>query len=296
MNKPLTPNTMKPLSIKIEAYGPYTAEQTAEAFQKHCFSKGIVWGSGVSEAMYLTFHCFTISATHNDDKNKVTLCVMNRDKLRGDHYEVTLPADWKAFKTYFDEYIAFHQKPEPKEGEHWTSGSKTVGLVEHNGESSISFRLADGTQGEWSKPENHLNPSTAQEVAQYEKTRKETALLEEAKRRYPEGTKFKSAYSGYIIESTGMFQVEESGKTITNSTAGYILYKGKWAEIIKEETREQQLEKRVEKLENALIGAKRYVDVILRTTLAVEQTMGTTHPEIEDLKKVAALAEDLLKK
>lgn len=121
---------MKPLSIKIEAYGPYTAEQTAEAFQKYCFSKGVTWPSIGSKVKHTSEGIFFVMANHFD----VDFCLTAQNYPSGkgpeDYLHFTLPQDWKAFTEYLDKYIAFHTKPEPEAWQHWKTKSGLTVFIE----------------------------------------------------------------------------------------------------------------------------------------------------------------------
>lgn len=76
----------------------------------------------------------------------------------------------------------------------------------------------------------HEIPNTTQEVKEMSKEE----LLEEAKRRYPIGTKFKSAYSGDERKIKNIsFIFDGYGKDIYETNTGnYVYYNGKWSEII----------------------------------------------------------------
>jgi len=77
---------------------------------------------------------------------------------------------------------------------------------------------------------SHEIPNTTQEVKEMSKEE----LLEEAKRRYPIGTKFKSAYSGDERKIKNIsFIFDGYGKDIYETNTGnYVYYNGKWSEII----------------------------------------------------------------
>lgn len=77
--------------------------------------------------------------------------------------------------------------------------------------------------------ESPIQPSTDPVEKDWDKVTKEE-LLEEAKRRYPAGIKFKSAYSGDITTSKHPLKNALSG--IATSDGMYIYYNRKWAEII----------------------------------------------------------------
>jgi hypothetical protein len=62
-------------------------------------------------------------------------------------------------------------------------------------------------------------------------TESKESLLDEAKRRYPIGTKYKNIIGGGKCEVTDH---APHGEGITNGNNGWILYNGKWAEIIEE--------------------------------------------------------------
>lgn len=58
--------------------------------------------------------------------------------------------------------------------------------------------------------------------------------LEEAKRRYPKGTKFKSPYSGAVVTSSERVESDRVGIICQVEEFGnyYIYYNGKWAEVV----------------------------------------------------------------
>lgn len=60
-------------------------------------------------------------------------------------------------------------------------------------------------------------------------------LLEEAKRRYPQGAKIKSAYSRmeFEVQNHSLIYVNDSGY-VDNGSEGYLYYDGKWAEIVED--------------------------------------------------------------
>ena len=79
------------------------------------------------------------------------------------------------------------------------------------------------------EPFKHLlRKATSEEI----KDAKKDALLAEAKSKYPIGTMFKSPYSGCIREVTGKIRTTIDNYGLVDDE-GYILFKGKWAEIIK---------------------------------------------------------------
>lgn len=70
------------------------------------------------------------------------------------------------------------------------------------------------------------------------------ALLEEAKRRYPVGTEFKSTYQGDWAKVIDLdFKWVEQYKAIQNSNGGWVYQLGNWAEIIEEPKVETKFEK-----------------------------------------------------
>lgn len=61
------------------------------------------------------------------------------------------------------------------------------------------------------------------------------ALLEDAKKRYPVGTEFKSTYQGDWAKVIDLdFKWVEQYKAIQNSNGGWVYQLGNWAEIIEE--------------------------------------------------------------
>lgn len=64
-------------------------------------------------------------------------------------------------------------------------------------------------------------------------TKEETEqLLEEAKRRYPVGTKYSDNGIEYEVEEAQYFKIITLLKIYGNNGAGCLMYDGKWAEII----------------------------------------------------------------
>ena len=80
------------------------------------------------------------------------------------------------------------------------------------------------------EPFKHLlRKATSEEI----KDAKKDALLAEAESKYPIGTVFKSAYSGFISKVTDKIRTDIDNDGLVNDEGMYILFKGKWAEIIK---------------------------------------------------------------
>lgn len=82
------------------------------------------------------------------------------------------------------------------------------------------------------KAEPHEIPNNTTQEVITEMSKEE--LLEEAKRRYPVGTNFKSPYSGNEIKIVGInFKFNTNEKDIYEvNTNGFVYYEGKWAEIV----------------------------------------------------------------
>ncbi len=92
------------------------------------------------------------------------------------------------------------------------------------------------TQGHISRIKN-ATEVPASELIDYVTGKKldKDALLEEAKRRYPVGTKFKSTYQGDWAKVIDLdFKWVEQYKAIQNSNGGWVYQLGNWAEIIEE--------------------------------------------------------------
>jgi len=73
----------------------------------------------------------------------------------------------------------------------------------------------------------HVRPATKEEI--------ETFLIEEAKKRYPIGSKFKSAYDNSyvgIIETQNFYVRNDNYITLNSSTGVCVYYNNKWAEIL----------------------------------------------------------------
>jgi hypothetical protein len=122
---------MKPISVKIEAFGPYTAEQTAEAFQKYCLYSGLVsaWG----DKQLLSIKSF-YSIIYNHESNHTVRFYTSDESRRQDKQCFTLPTQWNEFKAHLSEYISYHSKPVPKPGEYWiTKKGKLVEIGEYFG-------------------------------------------------------------------------------------------------------------------------------------------------------------------
>lgn len=102
---------MKPISIKIEAYTPYSAEQTAEAFQKYCFSKDLLWSRDVAEVRYQDEKLFSVQ--YGSFGKIVRLYV--GEEAGTEYKPFTLPSEWKAFTDYLDKYIEYHSEEGRKE-------------------------------------------------------------------------------------------------------------------------------------------------------------------------------------
>lgn len=85
---------------------------------------------------------------------------------------------------------------------------------------------------------NSLSKNDGNGKIKFDEVRKATseeikdALLAEAESKYPIGTRFKSAYSGFICEVTDKIRIAVDNDGLV-SEGNYILYKDKWAEIIK---------------------------------------------------------------
>ena len=60
-------------------------------------------------------------------------------------------------------------------------------------------------------------------------------VIQEAKLRYPKGTKFMSSYYEIPFTSDGEFRYLSSWNSVISTSNGAVWYNGKWAEIIKEE-------------------------------------------------------------
>lgn len=87
--------------------------------------------------------------------------------------------------------------------------------------------------------------SSKEAAEEYVAKEKGKQLLEEAKKRYPIGSKVKSITSGnvYVISETtdfywGTHFIGDGGKGITSNDNGWVYLDGKWAEIVKEKTLE----------------------------------------------------------
>jgi hypothetical protein len=261
---------MKPISVKIEAFGPYTAEQTAEAFQKYCLYSGLVsaWG----DKQLLSIKSF-YSIIYNHESNHTVRFYTSDESRRQDKQCFTLPTQWNEFTQYLGEYIEYHSKPKPEVGQYWFVDPsvsiipKGIVKVDNVFPCIIDCAYADGE--ELSCNITWLTrPATSEETEQYHKDQ----LLSEAKKRYPKGTKFKSALTGRCFTSKGTFIDSICGgisSHVEEQTDAYVYQSGRWAEVIQEEehpwltkqeqeepTREQHIFKEMEenkKLKRRLI-------------------------------------------
>ena len=112
-----------------------------------------------------------------------------------------------------------------------------------NGEDGWYYIGFPSGESKWRlAPKDHIkNASTievpASELIDYVTGKKldKDALLEEAKRRYPVGTKFKSVYKGTECEVLNSdFTYNIPYKAIQNDNGGWIYQLGTWAEIVEE--------------------------------------------------------------
>tara|TARA_B110000902_G_C13741369_1_gene372967 strand:- start:78 stop:419 length:342 start_codon:yes stop_codon:yes gene_type:complete len=83
---------------------------------------------------------------------------------------------------------------------------------------------------------------------EFPKLFKEDALLKEVRKRYKNGDVFISAYSRnkLIIRNINSIKFDSDGDICVDD-GGYLLAKGKWAEIIKETITKEQAEKELGK-------------------------------------------------
>ena len=101
------------------------------------------------------------------------------------------------------------------------------------------------TQGHISRIKN-ATEVPASELIDYVTGKKldKDALLEEAKRRYPVGTEFKSTYQGDWAKVIDLdFKWVEQYKAIQNSNGGWVYQLGNWAEILEKPKVETKFEK-----------------------------------------------------
>lgn len=108
--------------------------------------------------------------------------------------------------------------------------------------------------------------ATKEEIAEYNRLnapfdvtklnkKEELSLLEQAKLKYPKGTKYISSYIGNKAEVTGDLEYIAKSDQITDGNGGSVYLKGKWAEIV-EKSVNQEISEYVECLEDGLDRTK----------------------------------------
>jgi hypothetical protein len=260
---------MNPISVKIEAFGPYSAEQTAEAFQKYCFEQGIESAWGGSELLRLDANAYSV----------ILFTSLGVEDYGRQWF--TLPTQWKEFTTYLKEYIEYHQKPQPKVGEYWylesVSRDYLNGVVKVKCISHCIAGCTYSTGGELSCNVTWLTrPATKEEIEAYQKEQQENELLAEAKKRYPKGSKAVCLFDGLPYEIVGNFGFDLSGDLWHNLRNGdetkvYDAETKLWTDVVVEEqSREEQLPE-LKKLRRRLTNKSARVSELERALREIEE-------------------------
>lgn len=297
---------MKPLSIKIDSSETmFDHEQVASNFQQYCFSKEIGWHDRVNKPLHLEREWFSI--IHNNLWDKGINLYGSHGCKTEDREVFTLPTDWKAFTSYLDEYIAYHSKPVPKIGDYWEEGIHgRIVLIDSMCESPANYFHCIGADDfEVLRCSSQLKrPATPEEIESYNKTRKEAELLEEAKRRYPEGIKLKSAYNiAYQGVSSGEVYWDVYKDLVVKLREGFsmiVYHEGKWAEILKEETPQQkelaELKKLKRRLANKSLRVRELEEMVKQLIERIEAIGEAKQDEYYLNDAIIEAAENLLNK
>ena len=211
--------------------------EPGEKIEERPFKAGDwVWNSedGIMQIKEIHFSGATFSAF---DKRKEAYYYTTNTKGEGDVYYYTrhaLPHEIpetikpKAMETFkIGDYVEI-----TKSSTNWVSDmdqyvGKVVELIRTEGSGRFKIK-EDGGRWMWVYGDGHFKRASAPVHS----------LLEEAKERYPKGTNYKCAFnSGYshVVENPALFSECNSDIIHGERGKGCLYYKGKWAEIVKEE-------------------------------------------------------------
>lgn len=173
---------------------------------------------------------------HNNAKYYY-LCIKDGKYLKGDYNINGTLITFEQFQKYvlkpsspnFVKQHLVEKSPKYKVGD-WVSFTSEVDKCIYTSKikdwTSHSYCVLENKQ----EPFKHLlRKATSEEIKDAEKD----ALLAEAESKYPIGTVFKSAYSGFISKVTDKIRTAIDNDGLVDDEGMYILFKGKWAEIIK---------------------------------------------------------------
>ncbi len=211
-----------------------------------------------------------LTVTQYAINEKLKLSISGR--IYDNHF--TLPKDWNLFTEYLDKYIDYHTKPQPKEGEHWKekgTGAIVKLIYAHvtgfdASNPSWTGEFVDGRWGNCINESNLERPATPEEIAEFKKQEKETALIKEAKERYPKGTKVKWFIQVFEVKDNYRFDIKENDLIVDTYCNDYVVLlneKGEWVEKVEIEEEEPKEQKELadnKKLKRRLIAKSQRIN------------------------------------